>query len=87
MNVHSSLGIGLRLYEPLKCICIKTVGQYYPPIERRLILKISVTEMNNTINEKILVPLRSVFGILQRFPILKTNLQKQHENQDTMKKS
>ena len=49
-----------------------------------MILRVAINAMNDTINEKGLVPSRLEFGILQRLPILNTSLLNQKERLETI---
>jgi transposase InsO family protein len=78
IEAHNSLGIGERLHEPLRRIYEK-VQMDYPHISPRIILKITVKVMNDTIGESGLVPSLLVFGVVPRFPMLSTDLPNQKE--------
>jgi transposase InsO family protein len=78
IEAHNSLGIGERLHEPLRRIYEK-VQMDYPHISPRIILKITVKVMNDTIGENGLVPSLLVFGVVPRFPMLSTDLPNQKE--------
>jgi len=84
VRAHNSLGIGEKLHDPLRRI-FRKIQHDFPEANPRMILSVAVKAMNDTINEKGLVPSRLVFGILPRFPILNSNLPNQKERLEIIK--
>lgn len=72
-HAHTYLEIGERLHRPLRQIFRKTRHDY-PDVSQRLILKPSVKETDDTINENGLAPSRLIFGMIYRFAIRSTDI-------------
>ena len=80
---HHSLGIGEKYHSPLRRIFLK-VETSYPHLPKRVILKLSVKAMNDTMGPNGLVPSLLVFGMLARFPIVNSSLPDQRDRMKAM---
>lgn len=80
---HNSLGSGEKYHSPLRRIFLK-VKDTYPHLDNKIILKLSVKSMNDTMGPHGLVPSLLVFGILPRFPISNTGLPDQRDRMKAM---
>lgn len=78
VKAHSSLGIGELLHDPFHRIYRK-IRHCHANVPPRMVLKVAIKAMNDTIGENGIVPSRLVFGILPIFPIISTKLPTQRE--------
>ena len=86
VEAHNSLGIGERYHEPLRRIYLK-VKHDHPNLAPQTILRLSLKAINDTIGEQGLVPSSLVFVTVPRFPIMNTELPKQEERMEALKKA
>ena len=73
---HHSLGAGEQQHYPLRNICGK-IRMEYPRLDKRLILRLAVKAMNDTLGPSGLVPSLLVFGSISRIP----NVNAKHPDQ------
>lgn len=78
VGANRSLGIGERLYEPLRRFHWKMRNDY-PYVSGCIALELASKTMNGTIGENGPVPTCIIFGIIARFPIISTQFHTQEK--------
>lgn len=78
---HNSLGLCERYHGPLRRL-FRKVHHDNPNYCPRILLRIALKAMNDTMGENGLVPSYLVFGILPRFPVIESEVPEQRERME-----